>query len=118
MQTLLQLDDIKLAVQADSLEPHALGAVLHGQRVSLLHPLGETLCYRHGWHSWSLSCWLTLSRRLEAPLARSLWPQIDHPSLLEDYPFTSSSVTALQSPGGKILLLGALGLDARLKADA
>ena len=118
MQTLLQLDDLKLAVQADSLEQNARGVVLHGQRVSLLHPFGETLCYRHGWHSWSLSSWLPLTTRLEPPLAWELWPQIDHPDLLEDYPFTSSSLTALQAPDGKVLLLGALGLDARLKADA
>ncbi|OGO38182.1 MAG: alpha-galactosidase [Chloroflexi bacterium RBG_16_57_11] len=117
MQTLLQLDKIKLAVQAESIEGHAQGAVLHGMRVSLLHPFGETLCYRHGWHSWSLSCWLPLSLKLSTPLAKSLWPQIDHPALLEDYPFTSSSLTALQAPDGKVLLLGALGLDARLKVD-
>jgi alpha-galactosidase len=118
MQTLLQLDDLKLAVQADNLEQNAWGVLLHGQRVSLLHPFGETLCYRHGWHSWSLSSWLPLATRLEPPLAWELWPQIDHPDLLEDYPFTSSSLTALQAPDGKVLLLGALGLDARLKADA
>jgi alpha-galactosidase len=118
MQTLFQLDDLKLAVQADSLEQDARGVLLRGQRVSLLHPFGETLCYRHGWQSWSLSCWLTLSTRLEPPLARKLWPQIDHPALLEDYPFASSSVTALQAPDGKVLLLGAVGLDAMLKVDA
>jgi alpha-galactosidase len=118
MQTLLQLDDIKIAVQADSVEPQAQGIVLCGNRVSLLHPFGQTLCYRHGWHSWSMSCWLPLSQHLEAPLARNLWPQMDHPDLLADYPFTSSSLIALQAPDGKILLLGALHPDAQLKADA
>ncbi len=118
MLTLLQLDELQLAVQAESVERNPKGALLLGPRVTLLHPFGETLCYRHGWHSWSLACWLPLSDPLPAPLARSIWPQIDHPDLLADYPFTSSGVTALQAPDGKVLLLGALGLEARLRADA
>jgi alpha-galactosidase len=55
---------------------------------------------------------------LPAPLAVNLWPQIDHPALLADYPFSSSGLTALQAPDGRVLLLGALELDAHLKADA
>jgi alpha-galactosidase len=117
LQTLLQLDDLKLAVRAESIEQHPHGAILRGKRVNLLHPFGDTLCYRHGWQSWSLSCWLPLSRKLEAPQPKIRWPQIDHPALLEDYPFTSSSLTALQAPEGRVLLLGGLGLDARLRAD-
>jgi len=38
------------------------------------------------------------------------------PALLADYPFTSSGVTALQAQDGNVLLLGALELDAQLKA--
>ena len=118
MQTLVQLNDLQLAVQAESVERIPSGALLRGQRVSLLHPFGETLCYRQGWHSWSLSCWLPLSTQLTAPLVKNLWPQIDHPAMLADYPFTSSGVSALQAPDGRVLLLGALELDAQIKADA
>jgi alpha-galactosidase len=117
MQTLLQLHDLQIAIQADSCQRVPQGFLLRGQRVVLLHPFGETLCYRHGWHSWSLSCWLPLSKALPAPLVEKLWPQIDHPDMLTDYPFTSSSVSALQAPDGQILLLGALQLDAQIKAD-
>ena len=118
MLTLLPLNDLQLAVQAESVEPIPQGALLRGEHVTLLHPFGETLFYRHGWHSWSLSCWLPLSKSMAAPLARNLWPQIDHPSLLDEYPFTSSCVSALQAPEGKVLLLGALGLEARVKVSS
>lgn len=118
MQTLLQLEGLQIAVQAESFESLPQGALLRGQRVALLHPFGETLYYRHGWHSWSLTCWLPLSHSLTAPLALNLWPQIDHPALLADYPFTSSGVTALAGPEGEVLLLGALELDAQLKAGS
>jgi alpha-galactosidase len=118
MQTLLQLNDLHLAVQTDSYERTPQGILLRGEHVALLHPFGETLFYRHGWHSWSLSCWLPHTNMLNAPLLEGLWPQIDHPALLAEYPFTSSGVIALQSPDGQVLLLGAVELDARLQADA
>lgn len=117
MQTMLQFDDLRLAVQAEGAERIPQGALLRGARVSLLHPFGETQCYRHGWHSWSLSSWLPLSKPLTAPLARHLWPMIDHPRLLADYPFRSSGVSAVQAPDGQALLLGALQLDAQVQAD-
>jgi alpha-galactosidase len=118
MQTVLELNDLHLPVQANSYERLDHGILLRGASVALLHPFGETLYYRHGWHSWSLSSWLPLSKTLATPLRKDIWPQIDHPALLADYPFTSSGLTALQSQDGRVLLLGALALDAQLKADA
>lgn len=117
MQTMLQFNELNLALQAESCERLPQGYLVRGERVSLLHPFGATLCYRQGWHSWSLACWLPLSTPLTAPLARHLWPMMDHPALLADYPWRSSGLSALQAPDGQVLLLGALQLDAQVQAD-
>ncbi|MEW5871673.1 MAG: glycoside hydrolase family 36 protein [Chloroflexota bacterium] len=118
MQTLLHFDDLQIAVQAQMVQSIPGGYHLQGQQISLLHPFGKTNFYRHGFHSWSLSAWLPLGKRLPTPVQREIWPQIDHPHLLRDYPFTSSGLAALQGPDGNVLLLGALELDASVKADS
>lgn len=106
-----------LHVQADDVQRISQGYLLTGQRVALLHPFGNTEFYRHGFHSWSLSSWLRLDRPLPPPQPKKIWAQIDHPTMLEAYPFTSSGVGALKSPNEKVLLLGALGPDAFVQMD-
>lgn len=121
----LDLGDLQIALQADTAQPISVYAApllkhayrLEGSPVSLLHPFDETLFYRHGWHSWSLSAWLPMWQNLPKPQPELRWPMIDHPSLLAFYPFSSSGVGALQAPGGGILLLGALELDGFVRAD-
>ena len=117
MQTILELESLTIPAQVESFQPIQGGYVLGGNQLALLHPFGYTKFYRHGFHSWSLSCWLDLDNSLEPPVVKPLYPQFDHPALLADYPFTGSGVGALQGPDGRALLLGALGLDARVKAD-
>ena len=117
MQTMIELEDLSLPTQVESFQPIQGGYILRGNQLALLHPFGYTKFYRHGFHSWSLSCWLDLDSSLEPPVVKPLHPQFDHPALLADYPFTGSGVGALQGPDGRVLLLGALGLDARVKAD-
>jgi alpha-galactosidase len=117
MQTILELEGLSLPAQVESFQPLQGGYILSGNQLALLHPFGYAKFYRHGFHSWSLSCWLDLDRSLEPPVVKQLYPQFDHPALLADYPFTGSGVGALQGPEGCVLILGALGLDARVKAD-
>jgi alpha-galactosidase len=93
------------------------GYLLFGNEVAILHPFGHTQFYRHGFHSWSLTSWIPLDVRLPRPGIGRLWPQVDHPSLMADYPFAGSGVGALQGSDGKILLLGALELDAVVTGD-
>jgi alpha-galactosidase len=117
MQTLLELEGLSLPAMLDSVQSIQGGLLLQGDQIAILHPFGYTKFYRHGFHSWSLSCWLDLDTSLEPPALNQLHPQFDDPALLANYPFTGSGVGALQGSNGNILLLGALGLDARIKAD-
>lgn len=117
MLTLLNLDNLQIALQAERTTQIKNGYLLQGNTIILLHPFEQTRFYRHGWHSWSLTSWIPLPVQLQKPQPEIRWPMIDHPRLLMDYPLTSSGVGALQSPNGKILLLGCLGLDGYVSAD-
>jgi alpha-galactosidase len=117
MLTLLNLDNLPIPLRAERITPIQSGYLLQGKTVALLHPFEQVRFYRHGWHSWSLTSWIPLPLDLQKPQPEIRWPMIDHPKLLADYPFTGSGVGALQAPDGKILLLGALGLDGFISAD-
>ncbi|WP_399880652.1 glycoside hydrolase family 36 protein [Streptomyces sp. BBFR51] len=121
MAQLVDLDDRAFAIEVDSdarPEPVDGGLLLPPGRVALLHGLGDALFYRHGHNSWSPCGWRRLSAaplRIENPERRvtaddTVW---DDPTRHH-----SSAVAALQGADGRVLLLGALGLDVpRLSAD-
>lgn len=94
------------------------GLLLPAGRAAVLHGLGDALFYRHGHNSWSPCGWRRLSAaplRIESAARRltaddTVW---DDPARHH-----SSAVAALQGADGRVLLLGALGLDVpRLTAD-
>lgn len=117
MQNQILVDEVTLFLQADGVQPAPDGYFIQGDQIVLMHPYGATLFYRHGFHSWSFCSWIPLGKSLPRPSDGRSWPQIDHPAQLEDYPFVGSGVGALQAQDGKILLLGALDLDTRVRAD-
>ncbi|WP_446033677.1 glycoside hydrolase family 36 protein [Streptomyces olivaceus] len=121
MARLVTLGERTFAVEAAGEappEPVDGGLLLPPGRVALLHGLGDALFYRHGHNSWSPCGWRRLSEaplRIENPERRvtaddTVW---DDPARHH-----SSAVAALQGEDGRVLLLGALGLDVpRLTAD-
>jgi alpha-galactosidase len=113
----IEFENLQLPAAADRIQPIQGGYLLYGLNVALLHSFGYTQYYRHGYHSWSLAAWLPLDRPLPKPTLEHLWPHCDDPDLMLDYPFSGSAVGALQAPEGNILLLGALHLGARVRAD-
>ncbi len=92
------------------------GWLAQGQEVRLALPFEPVRFYRHGWHSWSLTTWMA-PQPLPPPRQRPLWPQADDPEgLTADLPW-SAWVAAVEAPTGDVLLLGALGLDARVRLE-
>ncbi|MBP2479555.1 alpha-galactosidase [Crossiella equi] len=94
------------------------GLLLPAGRAALLHGLGDAEFYRHGHNSWSPCGWRLLSEpplRIESAERRrtaddTVW---DDPGRHH-----SSAVAAVRGADGRVLLLGALGLDVpRLAAD-
>ncbi len=113
---LLNLNGITLAVSADSATPSGPGYILKGSTVNVLHPFSAVDFYRHGFHSWSLSTWIPLDRPLpQTRQPKVAWSMLDHVGMIQSFPFTGSGVGALRDAEGRVLLLGALGLDAFVK---
>ncbi|MFH8706232.1 glycoside hydrolase family 36 protein [Streptomyces rubrogriseus] len=121
MAQLVELGGRTLAVElAGDAPPRAVegGLLLPPGRIAVLHGLGDALFYRHGHNSWSPCGWRRLS---EAPLRiESAERRLTADDTVWDDPARhhSSAVAALEGPDGRVLLLGALGLDVpRLTAD-
>lgn len=116
MPTSLQLDELSLTVDTEA-HPLPEGYLLRGQRFTLTLPFTPTTFYRHGWHSWSLSAWLPSETNLHAPFPALHAPQIDDPLYLQDEGLWSAWLGAVPTPDGRVLLLGALDLDTRIRLE-
>ncbi len=86
-----------------------------GGSVSLPRP--PRLFYRHGWQSWSLSAW-TDPTPLPAQHPAILHPLQTDPRYANETSPHSSWVGAVEFDEDDILLLGSLGLDARVRLTA
>jgi alpha-galactosidase len=121
MAVLVELAGHSFAVQLSGTgtpEPVAGGLLLPAGRVAVLHGLGDAEFYRHGHNSWSPCGW----RRLSEPPLRIADPRrrltADDTVWDDPHRHHSSALAALRTGDGRVLLLGALGLDVpRLAAD-
>ncbi|GIH19294.1 glycoside hydrolase family 36 protein [Rugosimonospora africana] len=121
MAVLVELAGHSFAVQLSGTgtpEPVAGGLLLPAGRVAVLHGLGDAEFYRHGHNSWSPCGW----RRLSEPPLRIADPRrrltADDTVWDDPHRHHSSALAALRTSDGRVLLLGALGLDVpRLAAD-
>jgi alpha-galactosidase len=121
MAVLVELAGHDFAVQLSGTgtpEPVAGGLLLPAGRVAVLHGLGDAEFYRHGHNSWSPCGW----RRLSEPPLRIADPRrrltADDTVWDDPHRHHSSALAALRAGDGRVLLLGALGLDVpRLAAD-
>jgi alpha-galactosidase len=121
MAVLVELAGHRLAVQLSGTgtpEPVEGGLLLPAGRVAVLHGMANPEFYRHGHNSWSPCGW----RRLSEPPLRIADARrrltADDTGWDDPHRHHSSAVAALRDDDGKVLLLGALGLDIpRLVAD-
>jgi alpha-galactosidase len=121
MAVLVELTGHRFAVQLSGTgapEPVEGGLLLPAGRVAVLHGMADAQFYRHGHNSWSPCGW----RRLSQPPLRVADPRrrlaADDTVWDDPHRHHSSAVAALRDDGGRVLLLGALGLDIpRLAAD-
>lgn len=116
---LLNFPDIRFSVHAKNkatLDENG-DAIFEPTEINIEHPFGASKFFQHGWHSWSPTRWVNLS---DSPLP--VHPE-ERRTQADDVLFSNSTkhggswVGAVKSPIGKCLLLGALGLDARVECD-
>jgi len=112
-----KLGDVELALEAESLERVEGGIRLLGKEVRVYPPFPARAFFRHGWQSWSLTAWVDLKEAKRPLLPKERRPQADDSFLLESSAWWGSGVGALKGPGDQVLLLGALGVGARVRGE-
>lgn len=111
---ILSFDDIQIIVDCDFSTPVQNGYLLTGSRPALNLPSTPKQYYHHGWQSWSLAAW-SAPKALPEQKPRLYQPlQID--PLYASHPAPHGNwLGAVEFDDGRILLLGALGLDAHVQ---
>jgi len=118
MEYRLFLPGLAVAARSETPPREVPGGVLvAGREVTLHHTLGLTRFYRHGWQSWSPTAWVELGTPpmpIEPPIRRV---QAEDPVYAASPAHGGSGLGALEGRDGRVLLLGALGIGARVEAD-
>jgi alpha-galactosidase len=109
-----QLGRPQLAVQAERAEETKGGLILHGAQSFVNLPTAPTSYYRHGWQSWSLAAWHAPDFPLPSQKPPILYPLQSDPLYEKHTAPNGSWLGAVEFQDGKILLLGALGLEAHV----
>ncbi len=110
----LDFELLKIIARFETVSNAGKGFVISGKNVYLEITENVKLYYTHGWQSWSLAAWTDV-KTLPKPKPHLLNPmQID--PVYANHPFPNGSwVGAVELENGKILLLGALGLDSHVQ---
>jgi alpha-galactosidase len=99
---------------ADKINATSGGYLLKGKTVSLEMEVKPKHYYRHGWQSWSLTTWQAPTFRLPTQKPAILHPMQTDPLYVKHPAPNGSWLGAVEFEDDKVLLLGALGLDAHV----
>lgn len=112
-----ELDGVAIEAQADGTAAVPGGMLLRGREVALELPSAPVRFYRHGWQSWSLTTWQDSGERIPRPKPALLLPMQTDPQYAADARPNGSWVGAVELSDGRVLLLGALGLETRVALE-
>jgi len=117
MNVSLQIGDTRLSLTADKFHSIIGGVIISGANVVLQLPFQPKRYYRHGWQSWSPTGWIEVDRPF-APLHPAIMrPMQGDPIYALDEKPNGSWLGAVETPEGKVILLGALGLESHVELD-
>jgi alpha-galactosidase len=110
----LQFNSTRLTATADSFREIPAGYVLNGAYVKIHFPETPVNFYCHGWQSWSLTTWQDVNFKIPV-LKPEIFTSRQTDMVYARYPNPNGSwLGALDFADGKVLFLGALGLDAHV----
>ncbi len=110
----VQVKSQVLDIISKELQPIKGGFLVVGRDVSVTPAFTAVRYYWHGWQSWSLTAWLDATRRLPPSKPAMLHPMQTDPQHAHEETPGGAWVGAIEAPDGRVLLLGALNLDARV----
>lgn len=111
----IRFGDADWTVQAENASPHPdFGVTLQGNSVQIALREPPRYFYRHGWQSWSLTGWARPTT-LPAQKPALLLPMQTDPVYASHPAPLGCGMAAVDFADDNVLLLGALGLDARVQ---
>jgi alpha-galactosidase len=114
---IFQINGLSLPSNAADIHPTKGGVIANGSNVTLSLPSVPRRFLVSGWQSWSLTAWVNTDRPI-----RPMRPSIMHP-MQTDPVYASKRVPngswygAVELSDGKIIFLGALGLESHVTLD-
>ncbi len=112
----IEFEGLTVRVLADQISKTTDHFKLSGTHVTLSLSQPPERYLRHGWQSWSLAAWLDLSP-LPIQRPRLLHPMQVDPVHVDDQLPNGSWFGAVEFKDGKVLLLGALGLETHVRLN-
>ena len=91
--------------------------VVESETLAIRLPERPVRFYRHGWQSWSLAAWTDTDALLPVSRPYLLLPMQHDPAHAARLGHHGSWVGAVELGSGEIVLLGSLGLEARVSLD-
>ncbi|MEJ5225110.1 MAG: glycoside hydrolase family 36 protein, partial [Anaerolineales bacterium] len=110
----VQVKSQVLDIISKELQPIKGGFLVVGRDVNVTPTFTAARYYWHGWQSWSLTAWVDSTRRLPPSKPALLHPMQTDPQHAHEETPGGAWVGAIEAPDGRVLLLGALNLDARV----
>jgi len=117
MEITIEFNDLVLLANAEKSHSTQQGYLLYGSDISIALPYQVNQYFRHGWQSWSLTTWVESSRCIPLLKPNVLHPMQTDPGYVCLERQNGSWLGAIDAPGGNVLLLGALGLEAHVELE-
>jgi alpha-galactosidase len=91
--------------------------IIKTKEIQLVLPAPPVRFYRHGWQSWTLTAWIDPATPAMPVRAAEFRTKDEDPLYAMSKKHTSAWVAAADMGNGSIILLGGLGLGARIQLD-
>ena len=111
---ILQINGFSLPSNAIDIRTTKGGIIANASHLTLSLPSAPERYLYSGWQSWSLTAWVNIDRSIRPMRPRSMHPMQTDPVYADKLVPNGSWYGAVELSGGRIIFLGALGLESHV----